>query len=387
MSVWFLVWFLILFPWKRIIFASYEADFASTFGRRVRNTLEDIGPRYGVLVASDSSAANRWETTAGGGMFTTGVGGPMTGKGADLLVVDDPVKNAEEAESETYRKRNWEWWQSTARTRLEPGGAAVVVQTRWHEEDLYGKLKKDAIEGGEFWDELVLPAIAEDGDQLGRAIGDALWPERYAVAALEAIKRAVGSRVWAALYQQRPSPDEGGILKRAWFNKRWLVLPSDCEEVLQSWDCAFKDTDGSDYVVGQVWGRRKAERFLLDQVRDRMDFPTTLQAIRDLSARWPQAIAKLVEDKANGPAVIATLSQELIGLIPVNPEGGKLVRAAAISPLLEAGNVWFPPATVAPWMQELVEECATFPNGAHDDQVDAMSQALHRMNEPGFYFA
>lgn len=382
-SFWTPLWYLANFPDRRVILASYEADFAASWGRRVRNAIEAIGPRLGLKLAGDSSAANRWEVATGGGMFTTGIGGPLTGKGAHLLIIDDPVKNSEEAHSETIQNRNWEWWQSTARTRLEPQGAAVVVQTRWDQNDLAGRLLSDAASGGEQWDELRLPAVAEEGDQLGRAIGEPLWPERYDAEALKAIRRAVGERVWNALYQQRPSPLEGSIFKRGWW-KYYKVLPADVRPACQSWDCAFKDLRTSDYVVGQVWGQRGAEYFLLDRIKDRLDFTATLHAIRQMTAKHPGAALKLIEDKANGSAVISVLTKDVPGIVAVNPEGGKEARAGAIAPLVEAGNVWLPDPTIAPWVGDFVEECAAFPNGAHDDQVDAMSQALLRLAlQPG----
>jgi len=166
-------------------------------------------------------------------------------------------------------------------------------------------------------------------------------------------------------------------LKRNWW-QYYRQTPDRFDEVIQSWDMAFKDTKTADFVVGQVWGRKGADKYLLDQVRDRMDFPATVQAVRSLSAKWPQARNKLVEDKANGPAVIATLKNEIPGLIAVNPEGGKVVRAQAASPDIEAGNVYLPDPSVAPWVHDFIEECAAFPNGANDDQVDAMTQALIR---------
>jgi predicted phage terminase large subunit-like protein len=205
-----------------------------------------------------------------------------------------------------------------------------------------------------------------------------LWPERFGQEEVEALKRTMGSYAAAGQLQQRPAPAAGGILKRHWW-KFYREAPRPFSEVIQSWDCAFKDTRTSDFVVGQVWGRHGADKYLLDQVRGRMDCPATIQAVKRLSEKWPQTQAKLVEDKANGPAVIATLKHEIVGLIAVNPEGGKEVRAHAVSPQIEAGNVYLPDPTIAPWIGGFLDECAAFPNGAYDDQVDAMSQALVRL--------
>jgi len=372
-------WILGKFPDTRIILASYEADFAATWGRKARDLLEEHGPSlFGIRVSGKSSAANRWDIEGHeGGMVTAGVNGPITGKGADIGIIDDPVKNDQEAMSVTYQERTYEWYKSTFRTRLQRDGAIILIMTRWHENDLAGKLLAAQEEDGEKWEVVNLPAIAEEEDLLGRAPGQPLCSDLFTKEALGSIEKAIGSFWWASLYQQRPSPAEGGILKRSWW-QYYRQTPDRFDEVIQSWDMAFKDTKTADFVVGQVWGRKGADKYLLDQVRDRMDFPATVQAVRSLSAKWPQARNKLVEDKANGPAVIATLKNEIPGLIAVNPEGGKVVRAQAASPDIEAGNVYLPNPSVAPWVHDFIEECAAFPNGANDDQVDAMTQALIR---------
>lgn len=378
-SHWFPGWYLNLAPSHRVILASYEADFAANWGRRVRNTLTQHRDQLQVRIAEDSSAANRWDTTQGGGMMTAGVGGPITGKGAHLLLVDDPIKNMADAMSPTLRQKVWDWWTSTAYTRLEPDGVAVVIMTRWNEDDLVGRLLKDAREGGEPWDVLELPAIAEQpGDALERQVGDALWPDRFSVERLTEIKRSVGSVVWTSLYQQRPAPMEGGMFKRgAW--RFWKVMPAKFDQVVQSWDFSVKDTEGTDYAVGQVWGRIGAEKYLLDQVRARMDIVASLAAVRTLSAKWPQATAKLVEEKANGTNVIRLLRQEVPGLIAIDPgSDSKTLRALSVMPEVEAGNIYLPDPGLpsARWVHDFIEECAAFDNGAHDDQVDAMTQVL-----------
>jgi predicted phage terminase large subunit-like protein len=367
-------------PDKEIILSSYAADLAYDFSRIARDTLRERGTElWGVKVSSDSSAVGRWGIEGKrGGCVAAGVGGPITGRGAHVGIIDDPFKNAEEAASQTIRDKVWEWYRSTFRTRLAPGGAIVLVMTRWHEDDLAGRLIAEMQAGGEQWVIIEMQAEAEEGDPLGRAIGETLWPEHgFDKAWAEATKVAVGSYFWQALYQQRPSPPEGEMLKRGWW-KYYKAIPNDLQEIIQSWDMTFKDSDGSDYVTGGVWGRKGADKYLLDQVRGRMDFPATLAAVRALTAKWPRARAKLVEDKANGPAVIAMLKREIPGLIAVEPQGSKVARVAAVSPDVEAGNVYLPDPTIAPWVNDFVEECAAFPNGKHDDQVDQMSQALLR---------
>lgn len=384
-SKYFPAWYLGTFPDARLILTSYEADYAASWGRKARNLLEEFGPEhFGVTVANDSSAADRWDLKGRlGGMNTAGAGGPITGKGANVAIIDDPVKNDADARSETKREAIWDWYRATLSTRLqgEPG-AIIVVMTRWHEDDLVGRLLAAEKAGGDHWDVLELPALADPQpgkpDPLGRQTGEALCPDLFDAETLAAIAIRLGSYFWVALYQQRPAPADGDTFKHDWW-KFYAVPPEHFDEVIQSWDMTFKDTQGSDFVVGQVWGRVEANRYLLDQIRARLDFPGTLNAVRTLTTRWPAATAKLVEDKANGPAVIATLTREIIGLIAVDPQGGKASRAAAISPQVEAGNVWLPDPSIAPWVDDFIAECSAFPNGAHDDQVDAMSQALLRL--------
>ncbi|MCI1696477.1 phage terminase large subunit [Aneurinibacillus aneurinilyticus] len=368
-------------PDKEVIISSYSSDLAYDFSRIARNTLKEWGMRlWGIQVAKDSGAVGRWGIDGTRGGFTAaGVGGPITGRGAHVAIIDDPFKNWQDAASKTIRETVWDWYRSTLRTRLAPGGAVILVMTRWHEDDLAGRLLKEMKEGtGEHWEVVSLPAVAEEGDSLGREVGEVLWPERFPPHEYSEMKRAVGSRLWISLYQQRPAPDEGQIFKRDWW-RFYRELPSAFDEVIQSWDCTFKDSNDSDYVVGQVWGRIGADKYLLDQVRAQMNFPATISAIRSLSAKWPQAHAKYVEDKANGPAVIATLKREISGLIPVNPEGGKVVRAQAVSPAIEAGNVFLPDSSIAPWIHDFIEEYAAFPNGANDDQVDCGTQAINKL--------
>lgn len=382
-SRYFPAWYLGTHPDKRIILASYEADFAATWGRKARDLLEEHGQAlWGVTVSKASSAASRWDIEGrDGGMATAGVRGPITGKGANVALIDDPVKNDQEAMSQTYRDAAWDWYRATFSTRLQDDGAIILVMTRWDEDDLAGRLRKAASEGGDQWEILNLPALAEEGDVLGRTIGEPLCPELFGKAMLEATRTRIGTYWWNALYQQRPAPIEGGMLKRGWW-RFYRERPWSFDEVLQSWDMTFKDSAGTDYVVGQVWGRRQADRYLLDQIRARMDFPTTVTAVKSLTAKWPQATVNLIEDKANGPAVISTLKHQIAGIIAVEPQGSKVARVSAVSPQIEAGNVYLPDPSLAPWIHDFIEECAAFPSGAYDDQVDAMSQALLRMATP-----
>ena len=389
-SRWGAAWLLGMRPDWRVMLASYEATFAATHGLAARDNLAQTGEWWrhvhGAPLAIDPTYAARsdWRVAnhPEGGMMTAGVGGAFTGKGANVLIIDDPVKNASEAYSPVVREAHWQWWQTTARTRLEPGGSAFVVMTRWHDDDLAGRLLRDP--DADPWVEIRIPALCDDpaADPLGRAEGDALWPARYSADELARTRKAVGSITWQALYQGRPTAADGDVFLRAWWKfyhhaPDWKRRPPDV--VYASWDMAFKGTDSSDYVVGQVWGRWGARFYLLDQVRDRMTFTASRDAVRALDERWPVA-AHLVEDKANGPAIIDSLREVVPGIVAVEPEGSKEARARAVAPLVEAGNVYVPAPDRHPWVSSFLDECASFPRGMHDDQVDAMSQALRRLH-------
>jgi predicted phage terminase large subunit-like protein len=381
------------YPDDSIIGTSYGADLASMMNRDVQRIIDS--DRYPALFPDTKLSGENVRTTAQGSWLrnsdifevvnhkgyykSAGVGGAITGMGCKWGIIDDPVKSRAEAESKTYRDNVWEWYISTFYTRLEKDACILIILTRWHEDDLVGRLLEQAKRDpkADQWELFSVPAIA-DGKLMPcdpRQPGDPLWPEKFPLSDLIKTK-AHGSYEWESLYQQRPSSPSGNIINRSWW-KYYKQAPAKLDELILSWDCTFKDTDGTDYVVGQVWGRVGADKYLLDQVRARMDFPTTLAAVTALSAKWPRARAKLVEDKANGSAVIAMLKKKIPGLIPVEPEGGKVVRARAVSPDIQAGNVYIPED--AGFTSDFVEECAAFPNGVHDDQVDAMTQALNWM--------
>ncbi len=373
-STWTPVWYLSHFPHHNIILSSYEADFAASWGRKVRNLISEHSKILNLSLREDSQAANRWNTTGDGGMITAGIGGAITGRGGNLIIIDDAVKDHEQAMSETYRQKVIDWFHSTLATRAEPEASIVILMTRWHENDLVGHLLSQP---DNQFEEIRLPALAEENDPLGRTLGEALCPDRYDVAALEKFRLQNGSRTFNALYQQRPAALEGNIFKREWW-KFYTERPQ-CQQYLQSWDLTFKDAKHSDYVVGQVWGRLGPDKFLIHQIRARLNFTDTLVAIQNMSRQFPEANLILIEDKANGPAVIDTLSREISGIVPVEPDGTKEARASAISPMIESGNVYLPSPKIAPWIEDFIDEFANFPNGTYDDQVDAASQALRRL--------
>lgn len=388
-------WYLERYPDRQVILATHDSNLSTSFGRKVRDLLARNEGRLQARLAQGVTAASEWETTLGGGMLSRGVGGSITGRGGHLFLIDDPIKDFRDAHSPAYRKAQWEWWLSTAQTRLEPGAAVVVVATRWHEDDLTGRLMSDEWEGDpDEWEVLRVPALADrDDDPLGRKAGEPLTlasiDETAEVAAgrWAKIRKGTSSYLWNGLYQQDPKEPDGTLLKRDWW--RWYTRDGDVYvlgddtvrrddmRIVQSWDLAFTDKATSDFVVGQVWGQWKGTRILLDQTRGRMDFPNTKTAMRAAHAKWPETSATWVENKANGPALIAELKTEIAGLLPHDPKDSKLQRVYAVQPIVEAGSVWLPHG--ASWSREFVDECAHFPTGTHDDQVDAMTQALLRM--------
>lgn len=394
-------------PELSMIATSYGLDLASRMNRDVQRIItsrsySEIFPKTRLFgkniktIADGSFLRNSetFEVVEHSGVYRcAGVGGGITGMGADVLLIDDPIKDASQAYSETYRERVWDWYTSTAYTRLMPGGGILLVMTRWHEDDLAGRLLEAERQGGEHWDVVNYPAIAEE-KELHRNIGQALHPERYDLERLHAIKLAVGSAVWNALYQQRPAPEDGAMFKRHWFSRRWrkpgepsidgletvLINPTRHKWAQQIivMDATFKKTLDSDFVCIGVWGYDPPDRYLLDLRWEQMGLVDTMRALLDLSAKWPKARAKLIEEAANGYAVIEILKRKIPGIIEMKPLGGKVARATAISPYAEGGNVILP--AYAPWVNDFIEEVVTFPRAKHDDTVDMMSYALMRLS-------
>ena len=390
-------------PDLSIIATSYSADLASRMNRDVQRIIES--EEYGAIFPGTSLYGKNIRTVASGaymrnsdifeivgrkGVYrSAGVGGGITGMGGNIILIDDPFKDRASADSPTIRQNIWDWYTSTLYTRLAPGGGIIIINTRWHMDDLSGRLlAAEAAGDGDKWQVINFPAIAEQ-DEPHRRAGEALDPARYSLEQLQKIKSAIGSRDWEALYQQHPTPDGGSVFREEWFH-RWKPtdIPNRFEVVAMSWDMAFKSSDSSDYVVGQVWGKHGAQFFLLDQVRGRWSFTETVEQFVKLSEKWPHASRKYIEDKANGPAVIDTLKRKISGIIPVEPDGSKTARAYAVTPLLEAGNVLLPPSGMYSWTDDLISELLQFPAGAHDDQVDALTQALRMLTvKPGLHIS
>ena len=390
------------YPDMSIIAASYSADLASRMNRDVQRIMEDepyaelfpatklarIGER-GAVRTSDI-----FEVVGHKGVYrSAGVGGGLTGMGCQIAVLDDVIKDRASADSPTVLQSVWDWYTSTLYTRLAPGGGIIIMNTRWSMQDLSGRLLEAQAKGeGDEWRVVNFPAIAEEDEEF-RKKGEALHPERYPLDQLLKTKQAIGTRDWEALYQQHPVPDGGAIFKDEWLQRTWLPkdLPARFDAVIMSWDLSFKGNDASDFVVGQLVGRHGADYYILDQLRGRWSFTETVAQVKELAerarVRFPRVAPRiLIEDKANGPAVIDALKHEVSGIVPVEPDGSKEARAHAVTALFEAGNVLLPDRSLAPWVDEYRLELTRFPSGAHDDQVDATTQALrylsagHRLN-------
>lgn len=379
-SHWFPVWYLNQFPENRVILTSYEADFAASWGKKVRDTIEE-NSSLTVRVMDDARAINNWQTTKGGGMTTAGVGGPITGKGANILIVDDPVKNAEEANSQVYQEKAFEWWRSTAYTRLEPGGAAIIVMTRWNQNDLAGKLIQEMEHGGEKWEVLKLPAIAETDDPLGRTEGEALWPERYNLEALGNIKHSVGSYVWSALYQQSPLPPGGNLFKRQWF-EIVEATPEGARKV-RYWDLAATEASSSsdpDYTAGCGMARKDGMFYVYGMQRTRSSPLSVGNLVRQTAEVEGRSTHIFMEQEpgASGKNTVAHYSRLLAGFVfrGIKSTGSKVERAMPFAAQAEAGNVKL---VNGPWVSAFLDEVEAFPLGAHDDQVDAASGAFNEL--------
>lgn len=367
------------FPRDEVTIATYNENFSRSHSSFVLQSLRAHGPRVWGWFPDANQSVAEWRTPFGGVLRAVGINGPITGKGNKLLIIDDPVKDDKEANSPTYRARHIEWYRATASTRFEPDAAVILVMTRWNAGDLAGYMIEEMAAGGDRWEVLNLPALCEDPrtDPLGRAEGEALWPGRWPREELLKIKRRVHAYWWAALYQGRPAPLEGGVFQRSWW-RYYDEPPESFDQVVQSWDLTFKEL-GSSYVVGQVWGRKGPAFYLLDEWRGRPDFPGTLAAMRRMTERWPRASAKYVEEAANGAAVVAILKKEVSGVVSVPAHAKKVDRAMAISHLPESGSVYLPDRRRCPWVDDWLEEISVFPNGPNDDRVDAMSQALMKL--------
>lgn len=413
------IWLLRQHPDWKIGLISHSPQLATAWGRQVRRFVEEDGEKWGIRIASDAGAVSEWQTTRGGGIVSRSAPGQsITGLGFKVMLMDDVVKDFADAHSESKREAIWDWWQANAVTRLEPPFLCIAIATRWHEDDFIGRLLNPAKnpDAGK-WENVIFPAIAEEDDPLGREPGDPLYSplvEETREEALErwdSLKRSVGSYMWEALYQQHPTPADGSIFNLGWL-RFWTTDPSKVKagddsvillprerlergQWLDSWDLTFKGSSTSDYAVGQRWCRQGPDRFLIAQQRGQWSFTQTLEKM----LRWCNAgdlddkaspggsfvHQRLVEDAANGTAAIDVLRKKVAGIKPIKPRSSKEVRARAVTPEIESGNVYLPhPSDPGNgWVNELISEMRAFPSGRHDDQVDALSMGLLGLRDAG----
>lgn len=384
-------WFLGKYPHKKIIQCSHTAELAVGFGRKVRN-LVDTEPYRKIFpdlnLASDSKAAGRWNTSRGGDYFAIGVGGAVTGKGADVLIIDDPHSEQEAALAEVnpdiYNK-TYEWYTSGPRQRLQPGGSIVIVMTRWSKRDLTGQILADAAANDSLdeWEVIEFPAILPSGNPL--------WPEFWSLDELLKVKRDVPNSKWMAQYMQNPISESAAIVKREWWGTWERETPPKCEFILQSWDTAFEKTQRADYSACTTWGVfyqpddagiEQANIILLNAFRDRMEFPELKKVAVEEYREWePDSV--IVEKKASGAPLIYEMRAMGIPVQEFTPTRGndKISRLNAVSDLFASGRVWAPATR---WAEEVIDEVAEFPAGNHDDYVDTVSMAMHRFRKGGY---
>ena len=382
-------WFLGNNPTGKVIQTAHTAELAVGFGRKVRNLVSS--PEYqnifpGVDLQQDSKAAGRWNTNQGGEYFAIGVGGAVTGKGADLLVIDDPHSEQEgQSIDPGVFDRVYEWYTSGPRQRLQPGGSIVIVMTRWHKRDLTGQILKSSIhrKGMDEWEVIEFPAIMPSGNPL--------WPGFWGIEELERLRAELPVSKWSAQYQQDPSSEEGAIVKREWWKIWEKEKPPKCDFVIQSWDTAFLKSNRADYSACTEWGVFNSVKddgvevpniILLDAFKDRLEFPGLKKMAFERWKKWdPDAF--IVEGKAAGMPLIFELRQMGIPVQEYTPSRGndKVARVNAVADLFASGIVWRPERRFA---EEVVEEFASFPSGDHDDLVDSSTQALLRFRQGGF---
>ena len=380
-------WFLGNFPEKKIIQTSHTAELAVGFGRKVRNLVDsDVFSETfpGVGLQADSKAAGRWNTNHRGDYFAIGVGGAVTGKGADILIIDDPHSEQEAALAATSPEiydKVYEWYTSGPRQRLQPGGSIVIVMTRWSQRDLTGQvLKADAQRGGEGWEVIEFPAILPSGKPL--------WPSFWSLAELEALREELPNGKWQAQYQQNPVGNESAIIKRDWWQWWEEDNPPECEYILQAWDTAFEKNNRADYSAGTTWGvfthHKDNQKYLilLNTYKKRVEFPDLKRdVLREYNEYEPDTL--IVEKKASGAPLIYDLRAMGIPVSEYTPSKGqdKFARLNSVSDIIASGKVWVPRTR---WAEELVDEIASFPSGEHDDLVDSTTLALMRFRQGGF---
>lgn len=385
-SVMWPAWAWIIKPSTQWLFASYSQSLSTRDSVKCRRIIGSYWYKQqwndNYRLVADQNQKTRFENNRAGHRIATSVGGSATGEGGDVVCVDDP-HNIEERESDVIREGVLKWWDEVMSTRLNnpQTGAHVIVMQRVHEKDLSGHL---LAQGG--YELLCLEAERETSRKSYSVPrytdprmkdGDLLWPARFGPTEIKEAKIHLGSMGYASQFQQRPAPQEGGLAKRGWWRFHNRTAPEKFEMVVQSWDFAFKDEKTSSWVVGQVWGKKGPDLYLLDQDRRKIDFVVSLNAVLVMREKWPSATRILIEDAANGPAIITVLKKKIGGIIPIKAELSKYTRAISVTPQIEAGNVYLPDQFLNPWVQDFIEEWALAPNCADWDQIDSCSQAIN----------
>jgi predicted phage terminase large subunit-like protein len=386
-SIIFPAWYLGKFPDHNVLGASHSSELAERFGRKVRG-LYSAKLHHNVFghgVSSESAAAGRWSTTAGGEYFAAGVGTGIAGFRSDLGLIDDPFRSREDADSPTIREKVWDWYKADFATRLKRGAVQILIMTRWHPDDLAGRLLEDAKDGGLPWTVLKIPMECVDADDpLERKIGERLWPEWYSDEMVVQAKR--DSRNWSALYQQSPIIDGGNILRRDWWRKWDGKHPPECSYILQSWDTAFSDKDSktNSYSARTTWGvfrdrQEKTALILIEAWRGRVDYPTLrAEALKSYREHKPDCV--LIEKKASGQSLLQDMRRSGVPVAEYQPDRDKVSRAYAVQAMLESGQIYYPPRR---WADDVIDECAQFPHGATSDYVDTCTQAWLRIRNAG----
>lgn len=387
------VWTWITHPEKRFIKLSYSDSLSRKHNIMSRDIInspwyqENWGDRF--QLKTDVNRQNEFQNNHQGMMYSSSVGGSVTGNGADVIIIDDP-QNPLMANSETERQNVINFFTYTLQSRLNDPktGAFIVIMQRLHEQDLTGYI----LENDLGYTHLCLPAEApkrtvitfpKSGREIIREEGDILNPQRFDKGVLDDLKKSMGSLQYAGQYQQTPAPAEGNIFKRKWMTNFYSDKACPNTMDIQSWDMAFKNTEGSAKVAGFVMGRYRSNIYIKDMKNEKMTFTESLSAVLTMTGKWPKVRAKVIEDKANGPAVIDVLSKRISGIVPFDPKGSKEERAIAVTAYFEAGNIFFPDPLTHPWVDDLIDDLLKFPKGTYKDTVDALVQGiLYLMDKP-----
>jgi len=385
------VWTWITHPEKRFIKVSYSDSLSRKHNIIARDIIRS--PWYQrnwssvFSLKNDVNRQNEFKNSSQGFMLSTSVGGALTGEGGDVIIIDDP-QNPLMANSEVEREASVNFFKNTLQTRLNnpQTGVFIVIMQRLHENDLTGHILSERLG----YEHLCLPAVAESRTvvifpvsrkEIVRETGDILNEGRFSREVLDDMKKSMGSVQFAGQFQQTPAPAEGIIFKRAWLHNFYAAAPRTTD--IQSWDMAFTKGEGSAKVAGFVMGKRGADIYIKDMVNDKMDFTESVAAVRTLSGKWKSARAKVVENKANGPAIVNTLKKEIPGMVDFNPKGSKEERAMSVTPYFEAGNIHFPDPKTNPWVEDLIRDLLIFPKGTYKDTVDALVQGiLYLLDKP-----